>query len=392
MALATVVPPLLEAASPDSLDRQTEALQEEILSLQVRLVGVARKMRSYEVALSQAEDRLAELEAQEVVQREALAANRERHRLTLAALQRIALQPPATLIARADDPIDSLRGTLLLRAALPEIDARARSMREEIEALGSLRRSIAEARLQSSQSASALKAEQDQIAALISVMKQRRAINAEQRRAMAERAQQLARHAKTLRELLAKVEVIQPEPPRQTESSPSEAEAEPLAPPPVQDEPEQVASLALVRPDTVRHLAEGRDRLVLPTHGRIVTRFGEALPAGSEPGGRSRGIMIRARAGSQVIAPFDGKVVYAGPFRSYGRILIIDHGGEYHSLLAGLGRIDAVVGQWVLAGEPLAVLSGTTDQNPDLYLELRYTGQPVNPMPWLSSFSGNEKG
>jgi septal ring factor EnvC (AmiA/AmiB activator) len=84
-----------------------------------------------------------------------------------------------------------------------------------------------------------------------------------------------------------------------------------------------------------------------------------------------------------VVAPFDGKVLFAGPFKGYGQILIIGHGDGYHSLLAGLDRVDESVGQWLVAGEPVGVMSQSS-QKPRLYLELRHDGQPINPLPWLA--------
>jgi murein hydrolase activator len=74
--------------------------------------------------------------------------------------------------------------------------------------------------------------------------------------------------------------------------------------------------------------------------------------------------------------------VFAGPFRGYGQILIIAHGDGYHSLLAGLDRVDSLVGQWLLAGEPVGTMADSADQ-PRLYLELRHNNQPINPAPWL---------
>jgi septal ring factor EnvC (AmiA/AmiB activator) len=118
------------------------------------------------------------------------------------------------------------------------------------------------------------------------------------------------------------------------------------------------------------------------------TRFGQT----QSDGRAARGIVIAARKGAQIVAPFDGKVVYAGEFRSYGQNLIIEHGGRYHTLLAGLDRIDAVVGQWLLAGEPVGTLSSPQDGNPELYFELRRAGQPINPLPWLATTGDKVRG
>ena len=103
------------------------------------------------------------------------------------------------------------------------------------------------------------------------------------------------------------------------------------------------------------------------------------------------GAVPTTRPAARVVAPYDGQVVYAGQFRGYGQILIIEHGGRYHTLLAGLARIEAVVGQWFLAGEPVGVMGSPEDRNPELYLELRRIGQPINPLPWLATTNEDNK-
>ena len=143
---------------------------------------------------------------------------------------------------------------------------------------------------------------------------------------------------------------------------------------------------ALAQPaERHRDLRQGppaRGGMTNPVSGRIVRNFGQTDGAGSA----SKGLVFGAEARTRVVAPYDGQVVYAGPFRGYGRILIIEHGGGYHTLLSGLGRIDCAVGQWVLAGEPVAVMGEQSGAG--LYVELRRDGQPVNPLPWLAAGNG----
>src|SRR5262249_53461086 len=149
----------------------------------------------------------------------------------------------------------------------------------------------------------------------------------------------------------------------------------------------------------LRSMGEARGQMAYPARGRIVVGFGQA----SEGGQPNRGLVIETRADAQVIAPYDGQVVFAGPFRGYGRILIIEHAGGYHSLLAGLGRIDVAVGHVVALGEPIAITSGGDPggspdfgsagiTGPVLYLELRRHGQPINPVPWLATSNGKVSG
>ncbi len=157
-------------------------------------------------------------------------------------------------------------------------------------------------------------------------------------------------------------------------------------------------------------ITQARGRLSWPAYGRVIQRFGTKTDAG----GTLRGVTWKTRADASVVAPWDGRVVFAGPFRRFGQILIIDHGEGYHSLIAGLGRIDAQPDQWVLAGEPVgttgtgvgdapAPRSGATSggrassaQNrsggPTLYVELRQDGQPINPLPWLAAQNDRTQG
>jgi septal ring factor EnvC (AmiA/AmiB activator) len=119
----------------------------------------------------------------------------------------------------------------------------------------------------------------------------------------------------------------------------------------------------------------------------MVISFGGISPTGDS----ARGITLATRPGAEVVAPFDGRVVFAGAFRGYGQILIIGHGDGYHSLVAGLDRIDSSVGQWLVAGEPIGRMSAN-EAKPRLYLELRHNGQPINPLPWLATRDAKVKG
>ena len=124
-----------------------------------------------------------------------------------------------------------------------------------------------------------------------------------------------------------------------------------------------------------------RGPLTLPVRGKLVGRYGQSTNFGNT----AKGVRLETRPDAQVVTPFDGKVVFAGPFRTYGQILIIEHRGGYHTLLAGLAQIDAVVGQWLLAGEPLGSMSTRKSGKPVLYVELRRNGQPINPLPWITA-------
>ena len=137
------------------------------------------------------------------------------------------------------------------------------------------------------------------------------------------------------------------------------------------------------KPKTLRALDAPRAEMVWPAAGELVHRFGEADRYG-RPG---QGLTLQATPGGAVVAPFDGRVDFVGYFRDYGLILIMRHAGGYHSLLAGLGRADVTVGQWLLAGEPVGSLPAADDGTAgvSLYCELRREGRPVDPQSRLGS-------
>ncbi|MBY0335289.1 MAG: peptidoglycan DD-metalloendopeptidase family protein, partial [Acetobacteraceae bacterium] len=114
----------------------------------------------------------------------------------------------------------------------------------------------------------------------------------------------------------------------------------------------------------------------LPVAGQVLRGFGSP-----GDGGPAQGLTLGATAQARVVTPCAGRVAYAGPFRSYGRLVIVDCGGGEHVVLAGLDRLDAQGGQRVLAGEPVGTLPGNAPAR--LYMELRRGGAPVDPRPWL---------
>jgi len=140
-------------------------------------------------------------------------------------------------------------------------------------------------------------------------------------------------------------------------------------------------------------ITTAKGRLIRPVGGTVARSFGQSDPEGL----RNRGIVIATRGDAPVVAPYDGAVIYAGEFEGFGRILIIEHGEGYLTLLAGLGRIGLQVGQRVLAGEPVGTMrprqnEGGSGGRPELYVELRHNGDPIDPLPWFSGLTGKAKG
>src|SRR4051812_12785716 len=141
--------------------------------------------------------------------------------------------------------------------------------------------------------------------------------------------------------------------------------------------------------------AAAKGLLQLPVNGARIREFGAA----DGHGGSEKGLSIAARPGGQITAPCDGWVVYAGAFRNYGQLLILNAGGGYHVLLAGMELISVDLGQFVVTGEPVAAMEGgvpsadpqggSTSQ-PVLYVEFRKDGVPVDPGPWWAANEGQK--
>jgi septal ring factor EnvC (AmiA/AmiB activator) len=259
----------------------------------------------------------------------------------------------------------------LLEQIYPRLAAHAERMRADLADLAALRETITAQRALAEETATALSTENETLATLAARQEELLAETAAERAESEARIAQLADEAEDLRDLIARLE-----------------ETEPPASKPDADDEVQVASLPEA-PSTdlepeMRAFPTVPGDLVMPVRGAIVIGYGGVTDAGEA----SRGIYLATRPGAQVVVPFDGRVVFAGPFRGYGLILIVEHSDGYHSLLAGLGRVDARVGQWVLAGEPAGAMATGTEKDPELYVELRRAGQPIDPAPWLGIVAG----
>ena len=397
-AIAAALPPGPVAVAAEATNQQLEAIEQEIeadrdkasslehraddLALQIRAlhtnsISIARKTQDLETRLSALEREMVELERQEAAKVADLRSRRAQLGTTLGALQRIALQPVDVFVVAPSAPIDAARSAMLLRVAIPTIERRAAVLRTELDDLTALRRRIALQRDHLAGAARALDSERSRLSALIRDKRRRHSTVTTEQRAAAESAERLAAQAEDLRDLLDSIERQARVRAKDTARQAREEQPAPARP---TSNPAQ-ARTALARPENIRPFPTSPASLVLPARGRIVVLYGQKQDDNTV----SKGITIVAREDAHVVAPYDGKVVYAGEFRGYGQILIIEHDARYHTLLAGLDRVDAVVGQWLLAGEPVGVLGVEDDGHSELYLELRRTGQPINPLPWLAT-------
>ena len=306
---------------------------------------------------------------------EALAVERRQLAGTLGALARLSRNAPQAVMFSRGTPSDMVRSALLLRIAVPRMGERVEELSSEIETLVLVKRDIAGKLLTLRKTGDALDNERARLRRLLDRKNALRRDTDAAYRENAEKVRALAAKARDMKELMARLQTPAPSP------RPPRGASRPEAP--VQQEaalPPDSGGNTGEPPGGLREFPENGP-VTLPVAGQIVGRYGESLDFGNT----ARGVRLEARPEAQVVAPFDGKVVFAGPFRNYGQILIIEHRGGYHTLLAGLGRIDSNAGQWVLAGEPIGAMGTRNNGQPTLYLELRRNGQPINPLPWLAA-------
>lgn len=399
-----------QQAESDRQKVRAEELKAEMDAVNAELVAAAKRIQDQEQLVAELETELVRLENEANQKTQQLRQRRQQFSGAVMALTRIARFPTEALIAQPLSPEDTVRSALLLRAAVPAIETRAVSLQGELQELAVSRAQVENRRAELQGAADRLRAEEGRIEA---IRKQKAALRAEalsKGRVAQTQADKLAREAKDIRELMdrlageSKKAQIQEKAKAEAQArakaeAQAKAQAQDKAPAKSQVQPESglrapdaVPPVDVAALSTIGSISKARGQLPFPVVGKLVGLYGQALDGGQT----RKGLSLETRDGAQVIAPFDGKVVFAGPFRGYGQLLIIDHGEGYHSLLAGLGRIDTEIGQPVLAGEPVAVMTGSDNRSSGeqaiLYVEFRRDNQPINPLPWLASRKGTPKG
>lgn len=364
------------------LAREAERLAAEMGALRARLIEAAAAAGRLEEELAGLEEKLRILGEREAAQAARLEEERGRTAALLGALQRLSRVPTEALVMRPEAPLDTLRGALLLRSAVPELERRAGALRDAIRHLAGLREDIAARRARAGQARAELAERTAEMQALVARRQDLAARNEAERARLARRTAGLATQAQDLRELLERLE-SEREAAAAEERRRAEAAARAATEAAARERERRAAAVSARPPD-----APGTVGMGLPVAGTIRLRYGE--PDGF--GNASRGVRIETRPGAAVVSPHDGSIMFAGPFKGYGQILIVEHANGYHSLIAGLGRIDARVGQQVLAGEPVGAMAASRNGNPDLYYELRRNGQPINPQRGLSAPGGKGHG
>ncbi len=397
-------------AKEQGLASQLEGLAEERARLNTELIEAGERVQAGEAKLSETEAKLAELTGQVNVIRSSITERKEAIVKMLRAMQRIGRTPPPALVTRRDDALAVVRSAMLLADVFPELKYQADNLSRELEGLVTLEDGIRERRDEEKRETERLAAERSRVDRLLEEKKSKLAKGEADLATIKLSATSLAAEVADLNELvkkldtqIAKVEVAQYDAEIAAERAlrdrlQKEAMATPEHESVIEIKPESTkvafASPDRLKPATPFEAAKGLLRL--PAQGRKLKGFGDADPTGTT----LKGLSLQTREEARITAPSDGWVVYAGEFRSYGQLLIINAGGGYHILLAGMSRIDVSLGQFVLAGEPIAEMGssgapsqgGNDSSRPVLYVEFRKDGRPIDPGPWWAEASEKVQG
>ena len=371
------------------IEAEIESFRADRAKLAAALVDAASKVSSAERRTTAVERRLETATGSEEAIRKSLEGRRGTIAEVLAALQRMGRKPPPAVLVAPEDMLQAIRTSMLLGAVIPELRSEVSVLASDLGELVKLRRSIIDERESLRTEVATLGGERQRLAALVDA--RQRAVNEAEQALKAEhgRAAELARQATDLKDLIGKME---------GEISAAQRAAEAAA-----KADERNRKLAALQPPSTKPknpfgdparlspaiaFTDAKGLLPIPAAGTAVKNWG--APDGF--GGAEKGLSIATAAKASVASPTDGWVAFSGPYRTYGQLLIINAGGGYYVVLAGMERINVEVGQFVLAGEPVASMGDGRARTataiaigaaqPILYVEFRKDGAAIDPGPW----------
>jgi len=355
------------------IEADVEAIKLDRGRLNQALLDTTARLQKIEADRADATQKLEKAGADAISLEASFGARRERIAELLAALQRMTHGAPPAIFVRPDDMAAAVRAAGVVNAMIGDVKAEADALSRDLARASALEREIAGQRRQLAASAEELAVDKARLEALIAARQKalgdrQSALDDERKR-----ADDLASQATGLKDLLSKMD--------------GEAAADKAAAAVVESRAAGPAGdPARLKPAVA--FSQDKGRLPWPAPGKVVKDYGD--PDGL--GGQTQGVSLAVAPGATVAAPADSWVAFAGPYRSYGQLLILNAGEGYYMVLAGMERIQVSVGQFVLAGEPVAVMgSGGVRAagnapigagGPVLYIELRKNDNVIDPQPW----------
>ncbi|WP_084420707.1 murein hydrolase activator EnvC family protein [Henriciella litoralis] len=377
----------LEAQKEAAL-RQLKALEEaetssvqDVTQLEQSLIAAALESRRREEQAAASELKLIDLSTRLAgARREMLEGNANLEDI-MASLAVSGRHRPPALVASPGEANSAIRAAIVMGATAPALNEKTKRLAGEIDAMKALEVSIKreQARLEATEARLAVK--QAEIEKLVAAKRAQYESVTDEASALRARVDKIGSEAETLRDLLIALENAAPRAPGMKPTAKIQLAASSVRTPsvsnPVISDAPKTSTPALRNLKPLGNSAIGG--LQRPVSGMVARSWGDKLPGGES----SKGIYIQPRPNSDVVAPVDGKIEYAGMFRSYGQLLIISTSDGYHILLSGMARIHGTPGQTVKSGEPVGRMPDREIPPPELYLEVRRSGEPMDPARWM---------
>jgi septal ring factor EnvC (AmiA/AmiB activator) len=367
------------------IEADIETIRTDRARLNAALIDTTAKVQDAERQMDAANDRLITLTGSENALRRSLDSRRDVIADVLAVLQRMGRNPPPAILVRPQDMTQAIRAAMLLGAVIPDLKAETVALAQDLDELADLRKSIAGERENLAERAANLKQDKERLTILVAARQQSLADAEQALGSERDRAAELARQAANLKDLIARMEseIAPAKAAAAASRAADEAAAADVATRAAAAQAKDPARLKPALP-----FAEAKGQIALPAAGTILKAFG----APDAFGGAEKGVSLATPAAATVASPIDGWVAFSGPYRTYGQLLIINAGAGYYMVLAGMDRINVGVGQFVLAGEPVASMGDGSArtaaaaaigaEQPILYIELRKDGTAIDPGPW----------
>lgn len=345
------------------LAEETHKLEIELKKLQEQMVETVAKVQKSEAELSAVEQKLSGLDEQIKVKSDSIKSQRNELSGLVQAALKLSRTPPEAMVMMPGDTEQVMKASRALRMASDAIRQRTSAIGRQIAEMEQLRDEATTSREVLKQDQEVYAREKDTLKGQLDERKSIRAKLGRETRDTDEEIGQLAKRAEDLQDLITSLS-------REEKQSKVGHEVKPDL-----SKPEGTHG-------RVRSFTAAKGHIRAPVAGQVQQAFGMA----ENKNDTSKGVVIVARRGAQVTSPYDGEVVFTGPFLNYGKLVIIKHSDEFHTLLAGLGKINIKVGDFLLEGEPIGAM-GDNESGNRLYVELRKNNQPVDPAPWINGLN-----
>jgi septal ring factor EnvC (AmiA/AmiB activator) len=346
-------PKQLEAKAKN-LSKKKAAIKDKLNKLQKELQSQAKEIQSQEQGLRKINQEVSTISGDIKAQKAQLKKEQEHIASLITSLVKMNAIPLETLIlAPPEQSRELIISYHALKALHPELAQQAEKLEKQITTLEKEKKSLSYAKAEKAKKATKLKEKKTGISKLVAARQKEHKKTELAYKQAQEKANLASKHAKDLNELIQTVKKKN-----------------------IEIEKQEAVKVTKAAPQAYSLSKTKR----LPVSGQITTAYGQK----DKIGATSKGVRIKTVSGALVVAPKQGTVKYAGDFRKYGRIILVEHAKNYHSLIAGLDKIDTVVGQRVKEGEPIGALKTTQSTKNSVYYELRLNGKPVNPMSHLS--------